>query len=65
MRTRQKQRVATDTWRSLGCRTTPITFKAAAIDRVVERFLLDKKAGDGLILNTTRSPNGGVRNLGG
>ena len=24
MRTRQKQRVATDTWRSLGCRTTPL-----------------------------------------
>ena len=24
MRTRQKQCVATDTWRSLGCRTTPL-----------------------------------------
>ena len=24
MRTRQKQRVATDTWRILGCRTTPL-----------------------------------------
>ena len=24
MRTRHKQRVATDTWRSLGCRTTPL-----------------------------------------
>ena len=24
MRTRQKQRVVTDTWRSLGCRTTPL-----------------------------------------
>ena len=24
MRTRQKQRVATDNWRSLGCRTTPL-----------------------------------------
>ena len=24
MRTRQKTRVATDTWRSLGCRTTPL-----------------------------------------
>ena len=24
MRTRQKQRVATDTWRTLGCRTTPL-----------------------------------------
>ena len=24
MRTRLKQRVATDTWRSLGCRTTPL-----------------------------------------
>ena len=24
MRTRQKQRVATDTWRSLACRTTPL-----------------------------------------
>ena len=24
MRTRQNQRVATDTWRSLGCRTTPL-----------------------------------------
>ena len=24
LRTRQKQRVANDTWRSLGCRTTPL-----------------------------------------
>ena len=24
MRTRQKQRIVTDPWRSLGCRTTPL-----------------------------------------